>query len=253
MRMKRGALIILVSFLFFPLVQAGPIDGLRQVLYWFEGFMSVLTEFVARLEASDPYFFAKMLMAFLFYIVVYNLLHKNQIFSDKKKLNVIISLCIAILALRYIPNNEFFIAMLLPYNSLALALMTFIPLLIYFYFIHQAQLTGPGRKIAWIIYGLSFGGIWAYRKDELAQTGNTIYLIGLIFLFLMLIFDKKIHAYFHNPLRYFRSSTRAHMAAKARREIHELTNNAQFYRDRDGQKVWQKDLDYWNDVLQKNT
>jgi hypothetical protein len=143
----------------------------------------------------DQYFFSRILLLFIVFTVVFVVLKKIEIFKDNKAVIFIVSAAISILGARFISESELIQGILLPYGALSVALTIFLPFLIYFYFVHTSVPSGIGRKLAWIIFGAVFFGLWWTRYDTMAES-NWIYWLGILGIAISFIFDNTIHEYF---------------------------------------------------------
>lgn len=149
------------------------------------------------------FLFAKIMLFFLLFAMIFVSLGKIDIFYDNKAVHVVLTLVTSILAVRYLEPGEFINAILLPYTALGVALATFLPLLIFFYFVHKSGLHGFGRRSAWFIYGIFFIMFWGSKEyNPVGVTGsslgnaNWIYLIAIGFILINLFLDKTIQGYF---------------------------------------------------------
>lgn len=190
----------LFSILSLPSATAGPVDGLRQLTEGAREMLIILIQFITDIlfdiESFDQLLFAKILIFALILLIAYTVVKENTLFSGKKNRAIqwIIAIAVSILSVRFLPD-EFVLAILLQYNALAIGLGLFLPMSIYFFFIHQSGIGPFGRKVAWIIYIIAFASLWYIRYDDLAEA-NTLYWIALILMLIALIFDKVIHKYF---------------------------------------------------------
>lgn len=190
--------IFMISF-----VSAGPVEGVRQLLEGLRDILYIIVQFLFDISGDlgiyDEYIFAKLILLFIIYIVVYTVI-KKSIFKDyveegkPKPILYIISAAIAILSIRYLPD-EMIEAILLPYSALGVGLTVFLPLFIYFYFLQTSGLGFFGREVGWVIFGSTFIALWSTRYENLGDA-NFIYWIGILFIIICFIFDKRIHNYF---------------------------------------------------------
>jgi hypothetical protein len=199
MKKSSGIFTFLTIFLT-SLVSAGPVQGVDQLLTGLKDviytIISFISETIFEINSFDEFLFAKLLLFVIVLLVTYTVIKKTTIFggTKNKPIQWIISSAIAILAVRFLPD-EFVQAILLQYGTLAVGITTFLPMMIFFFFIHQSIDTPTGRRMGWIVYLASFFAIWSFRYTELG-TANWIYWITLVFVGASLLFDKKIHGYF---------------------------------------------------------
>ncbi|MGC9310036.1 MAG: hypothetical protein ACP5D2_05065, partial [Candidatus Nanoarchaeia archaeon] len=154
------------------------------------------SEILFNVSQIEEFLFAKILILLIIFFITYVVLKKNNFLGSDKRIVFVVSLAISLLAVRFIPDNEFMNGILLPYGALGIGITIFLPLIIYFFFTHQANLGTFGRRATWIIFLIVFLALWGMRYSEIDPTGNWIYTVGLIFVIVALIFDKSIHKYF---------------------------------------------------------
>lgn len=213
-------LISAYGFNFYSISQ-GPQDVIQIV----KDFTSPFFEALLNTSAYSEFFFAKVLLLILVFVVVYFILQKSEFLGlqNQKGILLIITSVISILALRYLPENDLISGILLPYNALGLAITIFLPFLIYFFFVEKSVPFSAGRRIAWIVYLVIFGVLWAMRSQELSHTANNIYLFGAIAAVLALIFDSKIHNYFQlGELRKFERALSTQSKVKLINELQDI-------------------------------
>jgi hypothetical protein len=142
------------------------------------------------------FLFAKILLFFLLFAIIFVALNNIDLFEENRPVHVIVTTITSIFAVRYLRPGEFINAILLPYTALGASLASFLPLLIFFYFVHKSGMGPFGRRAAWFTYGLFFIMLWGTREYDSLGTANWVYIIALIFILASLIFDKSIHRYF---------------------------------------------------------
>jgi len=146
-------------------------------------------------DVFDEFLFAKVLLFFLLFAIIFMSLRNIDIFAGNTAINAIVSIIVSIFAVRFIKENEFITGILLPYGALGIAIATFLPLLIYFYFVHFSGIGPFGRRTAWFIYGVIFLVLWLTRPYADLGVANWIYLLGIGFILINLLFDRSIHNY----------------------------------------------------------
>jgi len=120
---------------------------------------------------------------------------KNVDLFDNRAILFVVSLAASILAVRYmIVDNNFFRAILLPYGALGASISMFIPLFIYFMFVHTAGFGGFGRRAAWVLYLIIFLFLWG--SQPYMGAANWIIVAAFAFIIVSVIFDKTLHGYF---------------------------------------------------------
>lgn len=198
--MKIKATTLSLSIIFFSsLVTAGPVEGLEQLANGLKEVIMVLIQFISDtifdINSFDELLFAKILLFSIILLVVYTVIKENAIFggTKNKPIQWIISSAIAILSIRYL-SDDFIQAILLQYGTLAVGITVFLPLMIYFFFIHQSGIGPFGRRVGWIVFAASFFALWSLRDD--LGNANWIYWIAILFVVISIFFDKSIHRYF---------------------------------------------------------
>ena len=193
--MKKGyVLTLLVTFLTIQLVLAQnqlldqTIDSLSQALG------SIFAPILG--VGFGEFLFAKIMLFFLLFAIIFVALKNIEIFEENRPVHIILTTITSIFAVRYLKPGEFINAILLPYTALGASLASFLPLLIFFYFVHKSGMGPFGRRAAWFTYGLFFIMLWGTREYDSLGTANWVYIIALIFILASLIFDKSIHRYF---------------------------------------------------------
>ena len=154
----------------------------------------ILAPFIGPSETPE-FSFAKILLFFLLFSIIFMVMKKIDIFAENTAVSTIVSLIVSIFAVRFIKENEFITGILLPYGALGIAIATFLPLLIYFYFIHFSGIGPFGRRTAWFIYGVIFLVLWGSRPYAELGDANWIYILGIGFILINLLFDRGIHDY----------------------------------------------------------
>ena len=144
---------------------------------------------------SSEFFMAKALLLILIFLVVYGVLKNVDLFSNNAFSRFIVALVVSLLSIRYLPENDLIRGVILPYTALGLAITTFLPFLIFFFFVHKSVPGGFGRRDAWAVYAVFFLVLWYERSSDLG-IANTIFTIALILVIISFIFDKSIHKYF---------------------------------------------------------
>ena len=172
-----------------------------------------------------------------------------QIISkDNKKVSIIIAVIIAILAIRFINENDFFEAILIQYGTLGIALTAILPTIIFFYFIYGTQMGSGGRKISWFVYGVIMLSLWALKFSDLTKTANWIYGILVFGITLIIIFDKNVKAQLgFGDIKRFERENKDKRKRELKRELFELDEDyrdgiietEEEYKSR-GKKIWAK-------------
>ena len=193
-----GLFIVLILFSI-TFVSAGPVEGLRILLEGARDMIILFGEFIRDvildLEHFDEFFVAKFIYALIIFIVTYSVLVKQELISEKRGTNRLIAILIAILAIRFTPDNDFVNSMLLPYGVFGAAVTTFLPFAVFYYFVHERIRGSIIRRSAWIFFGTFFVGMWWMRSNSggLSEAVGYIYLIAFGLILLFIILDKPLH------------------------------------------------------------
>ena len=173
--------------------------GVNQVVEGVEGFTAPFFEVLLNTSAYEDFFFAKCLLLILLFVVIVFVIDKAEIFGKVKRKPFVIytiSAIVSILGMRYLPESDLIKGILLPYSALGIAITTFLPLVIYFFFIHNSGFEHFGRRAGWALYGIIFLALWWSKGIDLSGTSSWIYWGAIVFVLLSFIFDTSIHKYF---------------------------------------------------------
>lgn len=146
--------------------------------------------------------FAKVLFFIIILSIVWVAASKFEPLSGTTWALVLVSVAVSVLAVRFITSVEWIQAMILPYNAFAIALVSFVPLLIYFYFVEKFVPKRSMRKIAWILAAVVFFGLFISRSADktLGDYNNFmggitpayVYLFTAILCLILMFADKSI-------------------------------------------------------------
>ena len=221
---KNSGIFAFLTIMFSSLVTAGPVEGLQQLLGGLGELIVILIQFISNtildINSFDEFLFAKILLFTLILTIVYTVIKQNHILGGERNKPVvwIISVSIAILSIRYL-SDEFIEAILLQYGALAIGITVFLPLAIYFFFLHQSGIGPFGRRAGWIVFATAFFALWSFRYEEVGSA-NVIYWIGIGFIIISMIFDKSIHRYFSfADFRKFKVRHRSKMKRNLMRDL----------------------------------
>ena len=256
---ERLSIFTFLTIISSPIVSAGPVDGLRLLLEGVGDMLFIIIRFIGDiildLNTFDEYLFIRLLLFLIIFIIINSVLKKNSLISSDSKINTIIALSVSILTIRYM-DNDLLGAILLPYTTLGAAITIFLPFMIYFFFIHQSSVGPFGRQVGWVIFAFSFTAIWAFDESNMFanETVTYIYLGGIIFVAIALIFDKRIHEYFGlSAYRQMKSDAKDKNRVMAQKVLQELIKD-----ERDGhydghKRMLDKKREKWEKILRKNT
>jgi hypothetical protein len=128
-----------------------------------EQFKNIITPFLQLLFGGTDYVFEELLFALIIIAFVYMALSKIDAINEITWALWIITISVAILAVRFIATESLVQAILFPQGVLGVALLVGIPFVIYFWFV-EFGLEGPRsrvlRKIAWVIWAVVYIFLW---------------------------------------------------------------------------------------------
>jgi len=204
--MKKSVVVsILIAFIvlsIFPLVSADSFDLETAQAQVTRAIDSALIFFYPVLEkiigdySGSAFFFSEVLLLILLTIIIKNVLDKTPLGENTKKINIILSIIISILAIRFIAQNNLFEAIFIQYGVLGVAITTILPMAIFFYFVHQTKVGSFGRKVFWTIYGITLLVIWISKANQINAVANWIYILSMIAIGIFIYLDTTIHSYF---------------------------------------------------------
>lgn len=194
--------VILILSLVIPFVSAQSFDFERarlQVSIVLDSMLGILAPFFELIigdYSTSEFFFSKVLLLILLTIIVKFILEKTPVAGDNKKISLILGIIISVIAIRFINENNLFEAILIQYGVLGIAITTILPMVIFFYFIHNNKIGSFGRKVFWTLYAVIMIALWLSKSSELPGVANWIYILGIIAVIIFIIFDRTIHSYF---------------------------------------------------------
>lgn len=164
---------------------------------------------------------------FLFFLVILSIvsvvLKGTDLFKDQKKIVMLLSIIVSILSVRYI-SFEWIMTAAMSYAVLGIALMSFLPFLIYFFFLKGFAPNSSGlRKIGWILFACIYFGL-AYTTEN-NYYGKVYLLTGLASLVFLAV-DKTIVRYMMmEKLRASGSNNTEEAVIKIRRKMADLKSD----------------------------
>tara|TARA_Y100000310_G_scaffold345546_1_gene466326 strand:- start:156 stop:941 length:786 start_codon:yes stop_codon:yes gene_type:complete len=205
---KKGVLGSILVLLTSGLASAGPADNVipfvNQVIEGMLAFIGpifgfLLGEYIGGVGdfTQNEVFFAKVLLLILLILVINVAVKRVPAFKNQAGIAFVIAFVVSVLAVRYMSQNELILGVLLPYGTLGTAIITVLPFLIFFYFVHVTNMHGFMRRLSWIVFGIIFLVLWLSRSPgEITPVMNWIYGLTLVAIVLSLLFDKSIQRYF---------------------------------------------------------
>src|SRR3989338_2693561 len=94
------------------------------------------------------FLWTKVAIFVLLFVIIRYILGKIDTFKDNNAVQVVISFIVSLFAIRYMGENDIIRGILLPYGVLGVALVTLLPFLIFFYFVHKTNMGSGGRKLS---------------------------------------------------------------------------------------------------------
>lgn len=147
-------------------------------------------------ENSTDFFFAKILILMLLFFVINLILRRVPLFERQAFVAFIIAAVISIIAVRFISENSFTMGIILPYATTGIVIGTILPILVIFMFVHWTGIGGAGRRLTWVLVGVTLLVLGIAFSDKIPDNLEWIYWIMFVIVIIFLIFDKGIHSYF---------------------------------------------------------
>lgn len=207
-KMKKGVVffclgILLIFMFLIQAVSAAPsldVDSIVKSVQDF--FRPILSAIFGGQEAN---LFSLLLFALIIIAACYLALDNIPVFQNNQFALWAITIAVAILAVRFIGTIDVVQQLLFPQGVFGIALITIIPLALYFWFVEIA-LAGPNyrvlRRIAWAVLAAVFMVLW-WKTSYGSMTGSVvgssvasdwgwIYLIAGIISVVIMLIDKTI-------------------------------------------------------------
>ena len=163
-------------------------DGTKDVLSMF------FEKILGSEAAGSDVFFQRVLILLVVFGIVYSILDKIDIFASNGFLLFLTSSAVSILGIRFL-DDGFIQTILVPYGALGASIAIFLPILIYFTFVHTSVKGSFARRFAWLLYLFVLVAIWFVGKD-LDNSSSWIYIAAMGFVLISVFFDPNIHKYF---------------------------------------------------------
>ncbi|MFH1359326.1 MAG: hypothetical protein ABIH37_05545 [archaeon] len=198
--MKKEKVVLIVSFVIILLLAVNFISAnmiIDQTTEYLKEGGGSLFSILLNHDDIDETLFAKILLFFLFFAIVYMVLQRVELFNYNTTMVSIIAVIVSLLSIRYIGDGDFIRGLLLPYSALGAAIIIFLPLMVFFWFIQDSGMGPFGRRAGWFIYGVIFLTMWGMRMTgSVGESTDLIYMLGIGFVILSFMFDGTIHRYF---------------------------------------------------------
>jgi hypothetical protein len=194
------ALIFSVVFLIQIVSAASITEELNNLVDGTVGFLNPVSAKIFGDTPSGEWLFAKVLFFIIILSMVWLALYQIPFFKDNQIWVIwVVSIAVAILAVRFMGNEEWIRTVVLPYSAIGIAIAAGIPFVIYFILINII-LSGPRfktiRKVAWVFLGIIFIGLWVSRSDELGKAGY-IYPATAFLCFIVATMDGSFQSFIH--------------------------------------------------------
>ncbi len=229
---KQGKYLIFILaalLLIIPLISADSYgfdkakDAVTKIIDTVLGILSPVFEQIIGDYSTSDFFFSKILLLIMLIVICKKVLDITPFGEDNKRVSLIISIIVSIIAIRFINENDFFEAIFIQYGALGIAITTILPMVIFFYFIHNTKVGAYGRKVFWALYGITLGAIWILKSSEIPEVANWIYGLTLLAAIIFIFFDKPIHSYFGlSDFRKFERESSKKRIRELNRELNQL-------------------------------
>lgn len=151
--------------------------------------------------STENILFIKFLLFIMFFLIINHILKKSHVFKNNKSGTAIISLCISLLAAYYAPEEWIINYIIIPYGSLALVLVLFLPLILILFFIHRAKINFIVRRVILLVYGVFVGISWTKSIQDISPVGEKIYIAVAAAIILSIFFDKALNKLFKKKMK----------------------------------------------------
>jgi len=204
MHCKKGVIFALV-FAVFLLSQFAFVSAAGETTERFTNLLDGIGGFIEPLsngilgDASGTDELAMQVLSFLLVaLIVFGILSTVNFFGPGKEwINVIIGLIVAIIGVRFMPDN-FLEAATLPSSALVMFLVMVVPFVAAFYIIQKSVTSSNVRRALWAVYGVLVMVLWGYNVlNNPNAVANWMYpLIGAGIL-VAFVFDGTFHKWWN--------------------------------------------------------
>lgn len=192
-------------------------NGVESVVSSMQNSVSPLIS--AMFGGSWEYLFEKLLFFILLLVLIFAVMSRIPMFEGKIAIIWIIDFAVSLLATRFLTEVEFVQSVLLPYQVFGVALLSFIPFLIYFYFVELGIENQAMRRIAWVLYMVVFVGLWWSRYSIIGKT-SWIFFASAVLALIVMLADNTIQGMFvRNAIRRGLNIDRVKQIVKVQKEI----------------------------------
>jgi len=166
------------------------------IIQWIKDILGPFFQAILGTGNFDEFFWVKILLLFLLYGLIYTILSKVEMFKHREGIVFLVAIIISIFAVRFMDNEGLIAFILMPSGALGISLMIFLPILIWFFFVHQSGIGPIGRRAGWLLFSVVFVVLWLKRASRMPSDLNWIFGVGAAIVLINLIFDEGIHQYF---------------------------------------------------------
>lgn len=227
MRFKYKSIGIIASIFVVPFVFAQGFGTVAQGSFGAAQLISSLFgPFFQALLGGDSYLlFERILLFFILLSSIYMVVNKMDIFNSNKAIVFIVTISVSLLAIRFTKITELVYTVILPYSVLGVAITAFLPLILGFFFIHNASESSFIRKSFWIFFIVVFFVMWDLNYATSGPV-SWIYFWSAIISALFFLFDGTIRrAMVRSRMKAAGETTADAYAIKIRRELTQLKSD----------------------------
>ena len=150
--------------------------------------LDVVFKYLIGSSSSDGgIFFAKLLIFFTVFAIVYVTLGKMNFFEEAKWAKWLIAILLPVMGVRFI-TPEFIDAIILSNSVFVVAVTAGLPFVLFFFIVKDWE-SKFSRRAAWIFFAVVFLAMYGVKFDGLSEGARWIYPGAALFAFLMALFD----------------------------------------------------------------
>jgi len=170
-----------------------------------------------------------LLFALIIIAMVYMALDRVSIIRNNAFALWTVTIASAVLSVRFIATEGLVKVLLLPHGVFGVAMLTMIPLLVWFWFVEFGITSNTLRKIAWIVFGVVFVVLWwkQYYILGVDKSFNHLYLISAIVALIVLFADGTIQ-----------KAIRGAQRSQAEQQHHDILVNRLLLEIRKSEEEW---------------
>lgn len=170
-------------------IRQGSQTFINFVVDWAEPFLQAL---FGGQDYTGALLFERFLMFVLLLSMVYISLKQVSFFEDQKRILIVVSIIVPLLAVRFI-SFEWINTIIMQYQVLGIAVLGLLPFIIYLFFLHSASDSAVVRKIGWIFFIVIYLGLWITNESD---SYGSVYFWTMVIALVFLLFDGTIHRAF---------------------------------------------------------